>query len=300
MRCSSPNVPGDRATPRSPVVRIRRRGGRDVDLRGRRRVSLDPGAGRGARRGLAGRDGRVAAHPRARVAADRRARCRGRADRRVADSPARGIAKLARSDRDGVSGTRSQLDTYMLRRAGEETWEPRYSYEGFQYVQVDGYPGTPGPDDVQARRIHSAVRTTGTFSADNPVLETIHAAVVSTTLNNNVSVPTDGSMVEKLPWTGDAGLMSDSSFTNFDMRRLYTKWLVDIEHSQDASGNIGSWAPQPPGELRAPSAAWGDQYLQTAWNLYVYYGDAVPMRAHYASMKRYFAFEVGRLDACGI
>jgi alpha-L-rhamnosidase len=197
-------------------------------------------------------------------------------------------------------GSRSQLDTYVLHGEGEEVWEPRYSYKGFQYVQVDGYPGTPGVDDVQARRIHTDLRATGEFTTSNALLETIHAAVVSSSLNNLVSVPTDGSMVEKLPWTGDAGLMSDSACANFDMQRLFSKWLVDIEHSQDASGNIGSWAPQPPGELRAPSAAWGDQYLQTAWNLYLYYGDAAPMRRHYESMKRYFAYEVGRLDSQGI
>ena len=129
------------------------------------------------------------------------------------------------------------------------------------------------------------------------MLNWLHDATASTTINNHVGILTDGSGLEKLPWTGDAGVMEDSVFRNFDMQRFYTQWMTDIRDSQDASGNIGSWAPQPPNNYRNPSAIWSHQYLATAENLYRYYGDENVIPEYYDSMAKITAYEVGRLTA---
>ena len=194
-------------------------------------------------------------------------------------------------------GGRAQTNTYILRGGDRETWQTTFSYSGFQYVQIDGYPGTPQVDDLIALRIHTDVPATGNFASSDAMLNWLHDATASTTINNHVGILTDGSGLEKLPWTGDAGVMEDSVFRNFDMQRFYTQWMTDIRDSQDASGNIGSWAPQPPNNYRNPSAIWSHQYLATAENLYRYYGDENVIPEYYDSMAKITAYEVGRLTA---
>ncbi len=198
------------------------------------------------------------------------------------------------------AGGRDQLDTYILRGKGTEVWQPQFTYKGFQFVELRGYPGTPTRDALTALRLHSSVPSIGEFSCANALLNRIHEATRSTILNNHVSVPTDGSMEEKLPWTGDAGLMEDCAFMNFDMRRFYTKWLHDIRDGQDEQGNIGSWMPQPHPGFRPPSPAWAHQYVATVWNLRRYYDAEWVGAEFYESLARYAAFEMKRLDDRGL
>jgi alpha-L-rhamnosidase len=196
-------------------------------------------------------------------------------------------------------GERQQTDTYLLRGDGTEEWEPRFTYKGLRYVQVTGYPGTPGRDDLIARRAHSDVAETGRFDSSNPLLDRIHELAASTEVDNHQSVPTDGIAVEKLPWV-DASRMTDSTFTNFGMQRLYRKWLDDIRDSQDAAGQVANWAPSPNPEFKPPTPAWGGGYVYTAWNLYRYYGDTEVLGALYDSMARYVDYELNRLDPRGL
>ncbi|TYB38006.1 Bacterial alpha-L-rhamnosidase [Actinomadura chibensis] len=207
-----------------------------------------------------------------------------------------------RLDADGTvhPGGRDQTDTYVLSGKGTEVWQPSFSYKGFQFVEVRGYPGTPGRDALRALRLHTTVASTGRFTCANGLLNRIHEAARSTLLNNHVSVPTDGSMEEKLPWTGDAGLMEDSAFANYDMRRFYAKWLTDIRDTQGEDGNIASWAPQPRPGFRPPSPSWANQYVATVWNLHRYYDAPWALAEYYDSLNRYAAYEAGRLDGRGL
>ena len=210
------------------------------------------------------------------------------------------LAEKLRSDGTVDIASRNQTVTYTLAGTGTETYAPEFSYYGFQYVQVDGYPGTPDSASVVAEQLYNDVAATGAFSSQNTLLNTLHEMVRLTTLNNHVGVPTDGAMVEKLPWTGDAGLMTDSAFRNFDLQRFYVQWLGTIRDSQDATGNVADWAPQPTTTQPRRSAIWGDQYVSTAWDLYRYYGNRAVLAEFYDSLKRYVAFETGRLSAAKI
>jgi len=198
-----------------------------------------------------------------------------------------------------IRDRRDQYDTYVLRGGSRETWEPRFTYKGFRYVEITGYPGIPGRSDVVARRVHSDVETTGQFTSSDTLLNRIHELTASTELDNHQSVPTDGIEQEKLPWI-DAGRMTDSTFMNFGLQRLYRKWMDDVRDSQDDAGNVAAWAPQPDPGFRPPSPGWGNGYVYTAWNLYRYYGDREVLTEFYPSLARYVDFELGRLDARGL
>jgi alpha-L-rhamnosidase len=190
-----------------------------------------------------------------------------------------------------------QTDHYTLAGTGEtETWEPRFAYKGFQYVEVTGWPGTPTVDDLDGRLLHTDVASHGEFSSSNPLFGTIRDLTRKTVLNNLHGIPTDTPMYEKNGWTGDAMLMAETDLLEFDMGRVLVKWLDDIRDSVDANGRPpaiapdGGWGQGPYGS--APP--WNAAYVLIPWWLYEYRGDRRQMADHYPAMKRYMEWEIAR------
>ncbi|VUC26105.1 unnamed protein product [Clonostachys rosea] len=188
-------------------------------------------------------------------------------------------------------GGRWQWSTYVTAGKGTEIWLPRASYYGFRYIELKGVTTTPDEGTVTALRLHSDVRGTGWFTADNKVLQWIHDATWQTLLNNHLGQPTDGSYLEKLPWTADAALMVETSFSALNLKAQYYKWMQDIEDSGVSNGNIAPWAPSPLGMDAWPSAAWGSSYPEIAWQLYQHYADMTILETSYARIKRYVDYE---------
>ncbi|HZL05665.1 MAG TPA: family 78 glycoside hydrolase catalytic domain, partial [Coriobacteriia bacterium] len=137
-----------------------------------------------------------------------------------------------------VVGDDTQVDRYILRGGSAETWEPRFSYKGFTYVEVDGYPGTPTLDALEAREVHTAVPSTGEFTSSNELVNRIHTMTRQTILNNLHGIPTDTPFFEKNGWLGDAQMTAETAIDNFGMQRVYRKWLDDIRDSQGVDGLV--------------------------------------------------------------
>src|SRR5579871_299530 len=124
-----------------------------------------------------------------------------------------------------------QTDTYVFKGEGQETWEPKFSYKGFKYVEVSGCPIRLTLANVQVKVIHSAVTPIGSFQCSNPLFNTIHAATVRTILNNLHGKPTDTPVYEKNGWMGDANLIAETALFNFDLTSFFEKWVRDIGDS---------------------------------------------------------------------
>ncbi|MGE7139432.1 family 78 glycoside hydrolase catalytic domain [Luteibacter sp. NPDC031894] len=186
-----------------------------------------------------------------------------------------------------------QTDRLIL--AGERLrWHPRFSYKGFRYVQVDGWPGgKPSLDAITAQVVHTDVAVTGRFDSANALLNWIHRAAVDTMLNNLHGIPTDTPMYEKNGWTGDGMLGADMFLRNFDAGRLFTKWLRDIADTRTAEGAPLLIAPNPGwGKVRAPT--WHAAYVFIPWSLWMATGDSQPIAEHIAGIDRYVAMEDAR------
>ncbi|MCX6997425.1 MAG: family 78 glycoside hydrolase catalytic domain [Kiritimatiellaeota bacterium] len=192
----------------------------------------------------------------------------------------------------GLTPGEIQKYQYILSGKGSEVWEPRFSYAGFQYIQVEGFPGTPTTSSVVARVVHSDLATTGTFTSSDPLINSIHDICRRTVLNNVHSVPTDCPMFEKRAWTGDASLFTAQGVDNFDMQRFLTKWLNDLSDNQGADGAIGDCAPSINSGAQDPS--WPSAYLVVAWRVYQEYGDLNVIDQHYDAMKRFVDYWTSR------
>jgi len=195
---------------------------------------------------------------------------------------------------DGTLDTRTnkladQTDTYILKGEGEEVWEPRFTYHGFRYVEMTGYPGTPDLGAIEGRVVRSSCLQVGEFECDNELINHIHRCTVWSQKSNMMGLPTDDCQrPERMGWTGDAHVAFDQEVCNFDLATFYRKWLWDLSDSQFANGDIPIIAPRAIEE--SESFCWASAWVLIPWYCYRTYGDIRFLGDHFDGMKRFVEF----------
>ncbi len=179
-------------------------------------------------------------------------------------------------------------------RAGGEEWEPRFTFHGFQYVEVDGWPGDLEADAASgalvARVLHSDLERTGWFSSSDPLLDRLHENIVWGMRGNFVDVPTDcPQRDERLGWTGDIQVFAPTASFLYDSSGLLTGWLRDLAAEQLPDGTVPWFVPVIPADTmwtpQRPGAAWGDAATIVPWTLYERFGDAGVLRDQFDSAR---------------
>lgn len=192
-------------------------------------------------------------------------------------------------NRENLRNARAE-DRYILKGEGVETWEPRFTYHGFRYVEVSGWPGVPQMDSVRGRVVHSGVEPAGNFAASKPVLNRIQDIVVWGQKTNLHSVPTDCCQRdERMGWLGDAQATAETAMWNFDMAAFYTNFIRNIRDVQDESGCITDTVPHAWGK-RPADPAWGAAFPLICWRMYRHYGDRRVLEENYEGLKAYVEF----------
>lgn len=181
-----------------------------------------------------------------------------------------------------------QTDRFILKGEGDEVFEPRFTYHGFQYIQVTGFPGTPTLDSLAGRVVHTDFETRGEFECSNTLLNRIQQASRWSTLGNYHGIPTDCPHREKNGWTGDASLSAEQVLLNFNPATAYRKWLRDIRDAQRESGQLPGIVPSGGwGYNWGSGPAWDSALVLIPWYLYLYTGDKAVLAENYTAMKRY-------------
>ena len=203
---------------------------------------------------------------------------------------------LERKDEGGIF----QRDTYICRGGEEEVYEPKFSYKGFQYVQVSGYEGL-SENDITCYMINTDVATTGTFESSNELLNTLHDTMVHTLLNNYQGKPTDTPYLEKNGWLGDVNMAIGTMTFDFDIARLMVKFLNDIKDAQYANGMIPQMAPVSDvggfGGSNAP--VWNSVYIFVVEELCNTYGMNWLVSKYYDSMKALADLDINEMKNHG-
>jgi alpha-L-rhamnosidase len=165
-------------------------------------------------------------------------------------------------------------DTFILAgTGGVEVYEPRFTYHGFRYIELSGYPGAPGPDALRAKVVHTAVQPTGGFASSKPILNQLQRIIVWGQKTNLHSVPTDcDQRDERKGWMGDAHVTAEEAMLNFDMGAFYNNFLRGIRDEQGADGSLTDTVPLKGGQ-RPADPAWGAAYPLITWYMYQHYGD---------------------------
>src|SRR2546428_1810258 len=183
--------------------------------------------------------------------------------------------------------TAQATDRYTLRGDEVETWEPRFTFHGFRYAEVEGWPGTLKTEDLCAVVCHSDMERTGWFECSDPLINRLHENVVWGMRGNFLDVPTDcPQRDERLGWTGDIQIFAPTASFLYDCAGFLTSWLADLAAEQAAAGGVvplvvPNVVPMPP----IPAAAWGDATVIVPWVLYQRYGDAGILAEQFESMR---------------
>jgi alpha-L-rhamnosidase len=191
----------------------------------------------------------------------------------------------------GPTENAEATDVYILKGEGFETHEPRFTYHGFRYVELTGYPGEPSAETLEGRFVHSDVAQTGTFDCSNDLINRIHDNVLRGQLSNLMSIPTDcPQRDERHGWLGDAHLSAEEAVFNFDMSGFYAKFLEDIRLAQKEDGSLPDVAPPYLARLYPADPAWSAAYATLVWLCYEHYDDSKVLARHYPNLRKYVEF----------
>jgi len=181
-----------------------------------------------------------------------------------------------------------QHDIYIARGGGEETWEPRFTYHGFQYVEVTGLPGGAPPLAVEGRVVHTALERAGEFDSSNAMLNRIYRTALWTLRDNLHGLLTDCPHRERCGWTGDAQVAAETINYNFGAAALWNKYIGDI----DTSLVKGLPTAIAPGKRikKIANPDWGAAIVLLPWYQYRYYGDRRVLAAQYSHMRRFIEY----------
>ncbi|MBP1962835.1 family 78 glycoside hydrolase catalytic domain [Paenibacillus aceris] len=195
-----------------------------------------------------------------------------------------------------------QQDHYILNGTGEERYEPHFTFHGFRYVELIGYPGEPDLESIIGKVVHSEMAETGRIETNNALVNRLHANITWGQRGNFLSVPTDcPQRDERLGWTGDAQIFARTAAYNMNVSRFFSKYMQDIIDCQQPSGAFTDVAPDA-GWIRhkmwnsslnwfAPdNAGWGDAGVIIPWTLYVMYGDIRILETNYEAMASWVAY----------
>ena len=175
-------------------------------------------------------------------------------------------------------------DVYILKGNGEEIYEPRFTFHGFRFVQIEGFPGTPALENITGVVVHSEMKPTGDFVCSDPLINQLQHNIQWGQKGNFLDVPTDcPQRDERLGWTGDAQVFSATAAFNFDVSAFYTKWMKDVALDQTPEGRVPHVVPDILNNGGA--TAWADVAVIVPWNTYLAYGDKRILEVQYASMK---------------
>ncbi|CAN7212375.1 glycoside hydrolase family 78 protein [Microbacterium foliorum] len=193
---------------------------------------------------------------------------------------------------NGELGTRplraaTSVDTYITSGRGEETYTPRFTIHGFQYAELENWPGEFHEGDVEAVVIHTGMRRTGWFESSNDGLDKLHSNVVWSMRDNFVDLPTDcPQRDERVGWTGDIQVFAPTALRLFAAHGTLTGWLRDLAFEQHHQGHVPNFVPWVEcGFPNFPTAAWGDAAVIVPWELYRNDGDLRILADQYASMR---------------
>lgn len=187
---------------------------------------------------------------------------------------------------DNIRGAKV-TDIYTLKGEGVEVYEPRFTYHGFRYVELTGYPGEPSLSTLEGRVVHDDMTRAGSFTCSNKVLNDIYHNVYWGTRGNYRSMPTDcPQRDERQGWLGDRSEESRGETYLFDLAALYGKWVQDMEDAQKENGSVSDVCPSY-WPLYNDNVTWPSSFIIIPNMLYKQYADTRTIAGRYEGMKKW-------------
>lgn len=221
------------------------------------------------------------------------------------NAPAGNVIRMEHAevlDRNGcfykniMGANKDQLDVYITKE-GVQTYCPCFTYHGFRYVRLTGWPGTPAAEDFTAHVVSTDVENRGAFETSDPRINRLQQNIWWSQVSNTVGIPTDCPQREKAGWTGDVTVYGPTMCFLRDEEEFLARWLGNCRAEQEEHGEIPTVVPflQCYKEINTyygtdTSCGWGDVIVSLPWNLYMAYGNEEVLRDNYGAMKKWMGY----------
>ncbi|MHB8753243.1 MAG: glycoside hydrolase family 78 protein, partial [Aggregatilineales bacterium] len=187
--------------------------------------------------------------------------------------------------------TARATDYYTFKGQGEEIWEPKFTFHGFRYVQLEGYPGDVANVTITGVVLHSELTPTGNFECSDPIINQLQHNIVWGQKGNFVDVPTDcPQRDERLGWTGDIQVFVRTAAFNMNIAGFMTKWAHDVADAQDEQGAVPPFVPSASSDMTDGGPAWADAAIICPWTIFLCYGDRRILETNYSVMTHFMDF----------
>lgn len=184
-----------------------------------------------------------------------------------------------------------QTDRFILDGAGTEVFEPHFTFHGFRYVKVSGYPGEVEPEDFTGVVLHSDMTPTGHFQSSHALLNQLQHNIVWGQKGNFLDVPTDcPQRDERLGWTGDIQVFARTANYNMDTGNFLREWLRDLSADQREDGSVPHVVPNVLGKGATGAAGWADASVVVPWATYQATGTEELLEEQYESMRAWVEY----------
>lgn len=193
---------------------------------------------------------------------------------------------------------KNQTDIYVCRGQGAETYEPSFTFHGFRYVKISGYPGEVRKENFTAHVLYSGMKKTGQFSCSDERINQLQHNILWSQMGNMLSIPTDCPQRERAGWTGDAQIFAATACYNMNVAPFFKRWLKNVQKDQTPDGQIPIVVPYVKAYYPGPgvgrdthtSAGWGDVATILPWTLYNAYGDKKILEENYGMMAKWVEY----------
>lgn len=212
-------------------------------------------------------------------------------------------------DEDGnfyhnIVGTNKEQTVFYITKDGKQTYRPHFTYHGFRYVRITGWPGEISPDMFKIHAITSEMEDIGFFETSDKRLNRLQQNIWWSQIANTISIPTDCPQREKAGWTGDIMAYAPTMCFLRNADAFLTKWMDNVRADQQPDGAIPMIVPF----LKAyeifvkastdsiTSCGWGDAVIVVPYSVYQAYGDRRILEENYGAMKRWVAYIENRAE----
>lgn len=180
---------------------------------------------------------------------------------------------------------------------GITEWEPRFTYHGFRYLEIEGLEDEPTPEEFIAIFVHQDIADTSEFNCSDEILNKLFNMAKISVWSNLFYIPTDCPTREKFGWANDAQASCEQLLQNFDIYKMFRKWLQDIFDAMLPDGAL-------PGII--PSHGWGYEWgagpistgviFEYPYQMYRYTDNSEPIKSAYPYMLKHLDFINNHID----
>lgn len=135
---------------------------------------------------------------------------------------------------------RTAKTEFVYTSDGVEKWvRPHFTWYGFRYLLLEGFPEDISLDDFEADVLYSDMEQTGWVTTGNEKVNQLISNVVWGHRGNYIDVPTDcPQRDERLGWTGDTQIFSMTAAYNMNVAGFFRKYMYDVSCEQAKRGGV--------------------------------------------------------------